>query len=357
MSGITPNQIVQALPDTIPFVAPEELERQLGFKFLARLGANESVFGPSPQAVEAMREQVARSQNYGDPLAFELRVALSSKFGGSLENYLVGPGIDGLLGHLAVAYLDRGSTVITTQGSYPTFEYAVATTGAKVERVPYKNFAVDLEGLAQKADEIQANLVYIANPDNPSGSFHPGEAIKNFLQLLPSSTLIVLDEAYLDFVAPYDIDDERVIRLRTFSKAYGMAGMRVAYAMGNPKLLAPVNKVRAHFEVNSVAQAGALASLRDGEFLNSVVLQNQTNREYLSDLLNRFGLAPLKSFTNFVLADAGTKDRAERIVIQLRNEGVFIRKPAFPPFDSFIRVSIGLDADLDILDVALTKVL
>lgn len=352
-----PNRVVRSLPDSIPFVAPEELERQLGFKFKVRLGANESVFGPSPKAIQAMQEQVTRSQNYGDPLAYPLRECLADKYGGGIDNYLVGPGIDGLFGHFTAAYLDSDSTVVTTLGSYPTFEYAVSGVGAKIERVPYREFKVDLEAIIEKARETNANVVYVANPDNPSGSFHTKEAIEAFLRSLPEKTLFLLDEAYIDFVEDFPLDDPRLIRLRTFSKAHGMAGMRVGYAKGPSNLLAPLNKVRAHFEVNSVAQAGALASLQNDDFLKSVISRNQINRKELSTLLSNFGLDTLDSNTNFVLANATTKSKAEEIVMQLRQERVFIRKPALPPFDSFIRVSVGLDSDLEVLEQALAKIL
>lgn len=357
MSRVEPNRVVRSLPDTIPFVAPEELERQLGFKFKARLGANESVFGPSPKAIQAMQEQVRQSQNYGDPLSYPLRECLDNKYGGGIENYLVGPGIDGLLGHFAAAYLDSDSTVVTTLGSYPTFDYAVSSVGAKIERVPYRDFKVDLEALAEKVREANAKVVYVANPDNPSGSFHSKEAIEAFLKSLPDTTMFLLDEAYIDFVEDFPLDDPRLIRLRTFSKAHGMAGMRVGYARGHSNLLAPLNKVRAHFEVSSVAQAGALASLKDEDFLESVISRNRIKRDQLSVLLSNSGLNPLDSNTNFILANAATKSRAEEIIMLLRQEKVFIRKPALLPFESFIRVSVGLESDLEVLEQALTKIL
>lgn len=343
-----PNRIVAKLSDTIPFVAPEELERQLGFKFKARLGANESVFGPSPMAVEAMAKAAQQPQWYGDPLSFDLRTELARVHGVAIENFVVGPGIDGLFGHIASAYLEPGDRVVTTLGSYPTFDYFIDAVGAKLIQVPYKNLSVDLSGLADAVKGNNARAVYVANPDNPSGTFHPQTAIQAFLNALPEDVLVILDEAYVEFVEPFEIADPRLLRLRTFSKIYGMAGARVSYAMGDPETLQPLNRIRPHFEVNCIAQAGALASLRDRSFVPTIRQRTAEARRELSQILNDAGFATPESHTNFVLGDAGTKPRAEDIVLKLRLKGVFIRKPGLPPLDHFIRVSVGLKSDYQV---------
>ena len=165
--------------------------------------------------------------------------------------------------------------------------------------------------------------------------------------------LIILDEAYIDFVDSYEVFDERLIRLRTFSKAHGMAGARIAYAFGTPEILQPLNRIRPHFEVNSIAQAGALASLRDKDYLARVKELNRLAKFDLSILLEKFGLLPLPSSTNFVLGDAGSRSRAEAIVSGLRQEGVFIRKPGKPPLDRYVRISVGVEKDYAILTNAL----
>jgi len=344
-----PTRIVSQLPDAIPFTAPEEFERQLGRKFLARLGANESVFGPSPLAVEAMIEAAKQPQWYGDPLSYELKAELAKQFDLTQDHFVVGPGIDGLFSHLASAYLEPGDKVVTTLGSYPTFNYFIDAVGAELIQVPYRDFHVDLAGLGEAVKRENAKAVYVANPDNPSGTFHSGEAIKHFISSLPDQVLIILDEAYIDFVEVYEISDPRLIRLRTFSKAYGMAGARIAFAFGEPETIQPLNRIRPHFEVNLMAQAGALASLRDQSFLADVKERNRLAKYDLSILLEKFGLFPLPSSTNFVLGDAGSKERAEAIVAGLRQEGVFIRKPGQAPLDRYIRISVGLDGDYAIL--------
>jgi histidinol-phosphate aminotransferase len=351
-----PTRIVSNLPNAIPFTAPEEYERQLGRKFLARLGANESVFGPSRYAVEAMTKAAQSPQWYGDPLSHDLRAELSRQTGLTSDQFVFGPGIDGLFSHLASAYLEPGDKVVTTLGSYPTFNYFIDVVGAELVQVPYRDFSVDLEGLIKAVVIHQAKAVYIANPDNPSGSVLTQRAIQGFLDVLPNNILFILDEAYVDFVDPFLLDDPRVIQLRTFSKAYGMAGARIAYAIGKPSTLQPLNRIRPHFEVNAVAQAGALASLQDTDHVRRIKELNRIGKYDLAILLEKFNLYPRESGTNFVLGDAGSRERAEAYVSALREEGVFIRKPGLPPLDRYIRVTVGLQDDHKILAKALKQV-
>ncbi len=352
-----PNRVVARLPDTIPFIAPEVYEREMGMAFTARIGANESVFGASPRAVAAMQEAANATQWYGDPTSHDLRTALAAKHKLNTDQFVVGSGIDGLFSVLASAYFAEGDKVVTTLGSYPTFNYFVDAIGAELVQVPYcQDFSVDLDALAAKAKEVGAKAVYLANPDNPSGTFHTGEAIAQFVAKLPEDILFILDEAYIDFVDSYDVCDPRIIRLRTFSKAYGMAGMRVGYAFGDHETVQPLNRVRPHFEVNILAQAGALASLEDQTFIPSIRQRADESRKQLRNILDKAGLPSLPSSTNFVLGDAGSKERAERIVKELRDHRIFIRKPGLPPLDGHVRISLGLEQDYEVLATALNQI-
>ncbi len=343
-----------------PFVAPEELERRLGVRFLARLGANESVFGPSPVAIEAMKRAVEVGAYYGDPNSTALREGLANLLGGGTGRFLVGPGIDGLLLHLVKHFLGPGKVAVTTLGSYPTFEYAANSVGARIVRVGYRDNRIDLEALSDAARRHNADVVYLANPDNPSGSFHGSSAILGYIGSLPDSATLLLDEAYSDFVdskalLPRGADLPRVIRLRTFSKAHGMAGLRIGYAMSNPELLRPINRIRGHFEVNSVAQAGALASLNDPSWIAHVVHEVGKGRLELAAILSAFGLKPLESHTNFVTAEVGSREQAEQLLDRLLKAGVFIRKPGQPPLDACIRVTVGRREDHAVLRSALER--
>ena len=338
--------LVAALPATVPFVAPEALERQSGRTFRLRLGANESTFGPSPRAAEAMRASVDRISYYADPESYELRAALAACHGVAMEEIVVGSGIDDLLGLVVRAYLAPGEVAVTSLGAYPTFNYHVVGYGGRPAFVSYRDDRNDLEALAEAARAQRARLVFLANPDNPTGSWYPAAAIVAFLDALPEGCLLLLDEAYLEFASegetlPLDTSDPRVIRLRTFSKAYGMAGARIGYAMGDATMIRAFERIRLHFGVNLTAQEGALAALGDTEYLAQVVAEVAHGREEYAALGRELGLLPLPSATNFVSFDAADPERAKALVAALAARDIFIRMPGAPPLNRCIRVTVG----------------
>ncbi|HET9067196.1 MAG TPA: aminotransferase class I/II-fold pyridoxal phosphate-dependent enzyme, partial [Amaricoccus sp.] len=245
--------LAASLPATVPFVGPEAQERAMGKAFVARIGANESVFGPSPRAVAAMAEAAAGAWKYADPEAHALKAAIAAHHRVRPENVAVGEGIDGLLGNLVRLLVAEGTPVVTSAGAYPTFAYHVAGFGGRLVAVPYRGDAEDPEALLLAARKQGAPLVYLANPDNPMGSWHQGARVAEMVARLPGGCLLCLDEAYADFapeaLPPIDVDEPRVIRMRTFSKAHGMAGARIGYALGRPELIAAFDRVRNHFGV------------------------------------------------------------------------------------------------------------
>lgn len=344
--------LAAGLPATVPFVGPETQERQRGAPFRARIGANESVFGPSPRAVEAMARAAADVWMYGDPENHDLRHALAAHHGVRPENVMVGEGIDGLLGYLVRLMVGPGDRVVTSLGAYPTFNYHVTGYGGEIHTVPYRDDHEDPEALFARAAEVDAKLVYLANPDNPMGSWHSGEAIVRAMDALPDGTLLVLDEAYVECApegtaAPVEIDDPRVVRMRTFSKVYGMAGARVGYALGAPDLISAFNKVRNHFGMSRISQAGALAALADRDWLAHVQGQIAASRERLSQIARDNGLVPLASATNFVTMDCGRDGEFARAVVDgLIARGIFVRMPFAAPQNRCIRVSCGREADM-----------
>jgi histidinol-phosphate aminotransferase len=341
-----PAPAVAALPLVTPFVAPEELARRAGHASLLRLGANESAFGPPPRAVEAMRAEAARISRYGDPQSLELREALAARHGCGVENITVASGIDDLLGLAVRGFLAPGDVSVATFGSYPTYVFHVVGYGARLETVPYAaDGSVQLDLLAARARATGARAVYLANPDNPSGSFAPRAAVAALVDALPDGTSLILDEAYADFVAADDLPeaalDPRVIRLRTFSKAYGLAGARIGYCLAAPRVVETFQKIRLHYGVNRSAQSAALAALGERAFVAEAVRQTVWGREEYRTLGGRLGLRTLPSYTNFVCFDLGSPARAEATVEELLRLAVFVRKPAAPPLDGFIRVTVG----------------
>lgn len=363
MPGPRFTDLAAALPATVPFVGPETQERAMGRPFRARIGANESVFGPSPAAVAAMARAAAGVWMYGDPEVHDLKAALAARHGVSPAHVVVGEGIDGLLGLLVRLLVAPGDRVVTSDGAYPTFNFHVAGFGGALHRVPYDGDREDPAALFARAAEVGARLVYLANPDNPMGSWRPGAEIMRALDALPEGALLALDEAYVEFApdgtaAPAAADDPRLIRLRTFSKAHGMAGLRVGYALAAPPLASAFDKVRNHFGVGRIAQAGALAALADGAHLDRVAALVAAGRARLAAIADGAGLRALPSATNFVTIDCGGDGAlARRVVAALIARGIFVRMPFVPPHDRCIRVTVGTATDLDALAAALPEAL
>jgi len=355
--------LVKTLPANVPFVGPEEQERARGAPFRARLGANESLFGPSPAAVKAMQAEALESWKYGDPSSHDLRTALAAGIGCDVENILVGEGIDGLLGNLVRLLVAPGDAVVTSDGAYPTFNYHVAGFGGALHKVPYRDDHEDPAALLRKAKEVDAKLVYLANPDNPMGSWHSGSDILAALDELPEGCLLLLDEAYIEFApegtaAMIDADDPRVIKMRTFSKAYGMAGARIGYAIGARGLIRSFDKIRNHFGMNRMAQAGALAAFNDAAWLSHVQGEVGRARDRIALISKENGLRALPSATNFVAVDCGADGAfASAVLDALVARGVFVRKPFVAPQDRCIRISCGRPQDLDVLAETLPEAL
>ncbi|MCD1627854.1 MAG: pyridoxal phosphate-dependent aminotransferase [Paracoccaceae bacterium] len=363
MTGPRLTPLAASLPATVPFVGPEAQERALGRPFAARLGANESVFGPSPRAISAMQAASGEIWMYGDPEAHDLRAALADHHGCTPANIMIGEGIDGLLCYLVRLLVAEGDAVVTSDGAYPTFNYHVAGFGGLLHKVPYTGDHEDPGALMAKAAEVNAKLVYLANPDNPMGSHHTGEQIVAALDMLPAGTLLVLDEAYIDLApegtaAPVSHDDPRVIRMRTFSKGYGMAGARVGYAIGAAPLIDAFNKVRNHFGMNRAALAGALAALQDQDWMAHVRIEVAQARDRIAQIARENALTPLPSATNFVTVDCGSDTAFARKVLEgLVARGVFVRMPFVAPQNRCIRISCGTAADLDLLAASLPEAL
>ncbi len=355
--------LVAALPATIPFVGPEAQERARGRSFRARLGANESVFGPAPAAVAAMSRAAAESWRYGDPESYDLRAAIAAKYGAGLGNVVVGEGIDALLGVAVRLFTAPGETVATSLGAYPTFNYHVAGAGGRLVTVPYRDDREDREALARTAWAERARVVYLANPDNPMGTHWSGDDVAALLDALPPACMLFLDEAYAEF-APGDartavaFDDPRVIRFRTFSKAYGMAGLRIGHALAAPDVARAFDKLRNHFGVNRVAQAGALAALGAEDWLGEVIARVGGSRERIAEIAVANGLRPLPSATNFVAIDCGADGAfARRVLEGLIARDIFVRMPGVAPLDRCIRVTAGTPEDMALFAAALPEAL
>ena len=363
MTGPRYPSLIQSLPATVPFVGPEVQERQRGAPFRSRLGANECGFGPSPRAVAAMQAQAPEIWKYADPTFFDLRAALGAHVGCQPGNIVLGEGIDGLLGYFVRLLVAPGDAVVTSDGAYPTFNYHVAGFGGALHKVPYRDDREDLSALLDKARETDAKLVYLSNPDNPMGSWLTGAEIEAALDAIPEGTVLALDEAYAEFAPDgtlprIAIEDPRVVRFRTFSKGYGMAGARIGYAFGATETIRAFDKIRNHFGMNRFAVAGAEAALADPDWLTHVVTQVSAARDRIAAIAAENGLSALPSATNFVAIDCGRDGHfARRVLAALIERGVFVRMPFVAPQDRCIRISAAPAEELDILAECLPEAL
>jgi histidinol-phosphate aminotransferase len=354
---------IEQLPSVTPFVGPEALERQRGVKFRARIGANESVFGPSPKVVEAIGKAASMSWTYGDPEQHDLKAAIAAHHGVKIENVAVDSGIDALFGIVVRVCVEPGDTVVTSLGGYPTFIFHCDGLGARLVRVPYKDDREDWPALLAAAKTEKARLLYFANPDNPMGSWWGNSEVQKLIDGVPDGCLLVLDEAYsdtapADAIPPLDMGNPSVLRFRTFSKAYGMAGVRVGYCLGHPSVIRHFDKIRNHFDVTRMSQAGAVAALGDQPYLQDVVGRIARARERIGAIAAANGLEALPSATNFVAVDCGRDGTYARAVLnELVARGVFVRMPGVAPLDRCIRVSAGTDADLAVLAEMLPQAL
>lgn len=349
--------LAASLPSTVPFVGPEVMERQRARPFSARLGANENGFGPAPSVIRAMQDAAGSVWCYGDSTNHDLRQALAAHHGIDPAHITVGEGIDGLLGVLVRLTVGTGDRVVTSRGGYPTFNYHVAGFGGTLDLVDYAQDLQDCEALLARAPG--AKLVYLATPDNPMGAALPPAEVEAMVARVPNGTLLVLDEAYGEFaearpqIAP---DDPRVIRMGTFSKAYGLAGLRVGYAIGPRDLIAAFDRVRNHFGVNRMAQTAALAALDDQDWLTHIRQEVAASRRRIAQIGAGCGLTALPSQTNFVTLDCGADGAlARRVVAELAARDVFIRMPGVAPLDRCVRISCGPAADMDLLADALPQ--
>lgn len=356
-------KVIEALPATVPFVGPEAQERMREKPFRARIGANESVFGPSPKAIDAMADAARDVWKYSDPDNHDLIRAIAAFHGIGSENVVIIEGIDGGLGLANRLFVNAGDSVVTSNGAYPTFNFHVAACGGQLFKVAYRDDKEDIEALLDTATKQKARILYLTNPDNPMGSWWTGDDILALIGRLPSGTMLVLDEAYIDTAPggaapPIDVTNPMVLRFRTFSKAYGMAGARIGYCIGEAGVIRQFEKVRNHYGINRIAQIGAQAALEDQDYLAQTVGRIAAARDRIGQIVTANGLQPLPSATNFVTVDCGRDGAYARAILQgLLDQDVFVRMPGVAPLDRCIRIGAGLPEDLDLFEDVLPGVL
>lgn len=338
-------QYIEEIDPYIPGKPIEEVERELGLTAV-KLASNENPLGPSPLAVEAARRALAESHRYPDGGSYYLREALAARLGVPREKIIVGSGSTDIIHLAASVLLGAGESAVTSQGSFPLYYIAIEKMGANLIAVPQKNYAFDLDGIA-RAVQKDTKIIYIANPNNPTGSIFDADAFDTFLQKIPEEILVVLDEAYYEYVQMKNYSrsldlvraNKNVLVLRTFSKVYGLAGLRVGYGIGPVELIGAMDKIRLPFPVSGVAQAAALAALDDTEHVKRSLEANRAGLRQLENGLREIGVKFAPSVTNFVLVEVGGD--ADVLAGELLKLGVIVRPMAWMGFPHAIRVTVG----------------
>jgi histidinol-phosphate aminotransferase len=342
-----------SVPDYIlsikPYVAGkplEELEREYGIKDAIKLASNENPLGPSPLAVEAIHAAVGKLNRYPDGGGYEMTRCLAEKLNLATDSIVLGNGSDDIIALLACTLLRPGDEVVLPRPSFLFYEISLRSAGAVPVWVPLKSNAIDLEGMQQKIT-ARTRLVFLNVPFNPTGSIVTKTEFENFINTIPPHVVVVLDEAYIEFVRDPDcarsLDYIRtgspVVGMRTFSKAYGLAGLRVGYGIMSPELSELLNRVRQPFNVNSLAQVAAMAALEDDNFLQKTVQLVHEELDFVYTSLTRLGIGYLPSQANFLMIHVGQP--ADAVFEQLLRKGVIVRSMASYSYPDYIRVNIG----------------
>ena len=327
----------------------EEVERELGIHAI-KLASNENPLGPSPLAVEAARRALGDSNWYPDGSGYYLRRKLAARLGLEMDQLILGAGSCELIDLAARTVLAHGDNGITSDGSFPLYSSAIRATGERLTLVPLRDFTLDLEAIAAAVDQ-RTKVVFLANPNNPTGTMFTADGLDRFLSRIPEGVLVVLDEAYCDYAErpgySRSLDVVRAGRnllvLRTFSKIYGLAGLRIGYAAGPPALLAQFNKVRQPFNVSGVAQAAAIAALDDAEHVRRSLENNRRGLVQLEEGLRAQGVAFVPSVANFILVLLGPA--TNQISDALLRLGIIVRPMAWMGFPEAVRVSVGTPSE------------
>ncbi len=333
-----------------------------------KLASNENPFGPSPKAVKAMQAVLAESNFYPDNDAIELRQRLAEKHGVQPEQIVPTAGSTALLGIIARTLLSPGLNAITSERSFIVYPIATQAAGGRLIKVPMRGDAFDLNAIAAAVDQ-HTRIIYISNPNNPTGTLLPARELDRFLDAVPEHVIVILDEAYYDFAQHFAVNrgvdyshaldyvnqGRKVVVLRTFSKAHGLAGVRVGYGIGPAELMSYFARMRTTFSVSVVAQAGALAALDDEAHTEKTLKNNAEQAERLGAGIAELGYRPVPTWANFLYCELG--DDAAAVAKRLQGEGVIVRPMVPWGAPTAIRITIGTPEQNDIFLKAFKKVM
>jgi histidinol-phosphate aminotransferase len=349
-----------------PYVAGksiEELRRELGLEKIVKLASNENPLGVSPQAFRAIQEALPDVNRYPSPDFYDLRLALARRYDVKIENVFAAHGSEGIIAVIMGTFLLDDEEALTSANSFISFRIQAQSRGIKISEVPLKDYRLNLTAIADRIHD-KTKVIYLANPNNPTGTIFTVSEFRDFMKRVPERVLVILDEAYFEF-AHYDpvFPDsmqyrlDNVITLRTFSKAYGLAGIRIGYGFAAEPLIGNLMKVKLTFEPSHLAQAAGIAAMHDTEFLEKTLRLNRLGLQFYYDLFDRLGIRYLKSHANFVTIILDSEETVNRLYDRLLRQGVIVRPLRAFGLPNGIRISTGLEEENELFAKALEKVL
>ena len=343
---------MDTVPDHIRAIQPykpgkpvEEVERELGISAI-KLASNENPWGPSPKAVGAVRDYLEDASRYPEDTGFYLRRRLAAHYDVDMDNIIVGAGSSEILAMAFHSLIGSGDEVLTSEGSFVLYYLFTQTMGGRLVAAPLRDYRFDLDAMAERIGS-KTRLILLANPNNPTGTMVGRSEVRRFMEKVPEHVLVVFDEAYFEYVQDEDYPDSfeylstgrAVLILRTFSKAYGLAGFRVGYGIGRPDVVEILHKVRSPFNTPSVAQVAALAAFDDRDHVRKSVDENRKALDFLAAEFEARSMPAVASVANFVLVDVGIP--AEDAFENLLRLGVIVRPMHGAGFPTMVRVSVG----------------
>lgn len=362
MLKLTPPDYIAGLTPYKPGKPLEELEREYGISDSIKLASNENPLGPSPAALEAMQGALKELHRYPDGSGFKLKRKISEKFGVDSGRVVLGNGSDEIIGMLTRAFLQPGDEVILPTPSFLMYAIMVGSAGAVPVYAPLKGLSLDLDGMKSRINP-KTRMIFICNPNNPTGTFISDKDFRRFLGSLPPELMVVVDEAYIEFVRgvkavssiEYLKGGRELVTLRTFSKAYGLAGLRIGFGVMPTEVADLLNRVRQPFNANSLAQTGALAALDDTVFFERTLNLVHSGLDFLYSSLDNMGIEYFPTQANFFLINV--RQNADAVFSAMLKQGVIVRSMTEYGFPEFIRINVGLPAENDRFLKALAKVL
>lgn len=346
--GIHQQHGLESINPYVPGKPIEDVKREYGLDDVIKMASNENPLGVSPKALAAMKAALPKLNHYPDGANYEFRSALAEHFSIDMSQVAVGNGADDLILELSMAYLEDGDEVVVSRSSFPMYDIYTAAMRARMVKTPLTSgHGIDLNAMADAITE-RTKIVYVCNPNNPTGTIVHADAVDAFIRRVPESVIIVLDEAYYEMVDSDSFPNslayvrgrrKNVFVLRTFSKVYGLAGIRIGYGFAHPEVISTLFKIKPPFNVNGLAQAAGIAALKDSDFVTQSVDTNKIGRQVLCRELDRLGLSYAESHTNFILIRIGLN--ASTVQQSLLKRGVIVRPCRGYDLPEFLRVSIG----------------